>query len=1237
MSSPNSGEPFDAGDQDASVSKQPSEIAPLDQPMAARISDHADTPMSPAVADTSGPMPQVAPAENVPDNLRSEYSRALMSGETDGPNDFAERVAGVGLSLADGNPDPSAAAQAVNGAKALAAALPSHEELIDRSAAIAHDVYGEASPGAVAVVKQNLLDAWAQTGMTPDSLVAQANLDPEFKQLLATPPPAPVSASPQFPVSADLFSSEDQVQNPEGFVKAAGNQLLSDDPTGLAGIMKSLGLGNIHEEQAAWDKEAGEREQALIAEGVSPNKAFLQAQVGADIPPYAMAFGVGNIEGVGSIAARNAAVSEAVTHGALITSLQKWFPTLKSDEAAAARGTMRTASGNVQWTEDSFTAMMDGYKPLIAENMPARDQFIEDASAYAKASTAAKEQWVAEGNPAESFDPDAAGLVRPTPDPITTLINHAEGNPVGPKLEQGDPLLPLAEDIRGINESMRSRIEQNLDIEGWIERYWAHNWENPAEVNRTMSSGMRGRFATGRTIPYDIDGIMAGFKPGFPDPIDNMFRDISGKSAFIEHETALQTLEKQGQMYWDRSSRQDGDVKLNIPARRPKNQPEDGEAPQPKSTPRQITDDTGRPIEMANKIEGPEAQGKIGSEPPTYTGEAQKQIGQDHPVGEPAQTPPWYQEPLLTGPAEGAEAEAAAAKTGNTRNTPPDQEWAFAHPAVATTYNNWAGAGFNQWQRGGAIARNLQMASNASTALKLGLSGAHVFNIAQESFFSGLTQAFGEFAHGEIALGLKDMGMSVTLFPRLIDTYMTGREFQRSWVGNGGNTDVQQAIFKNFRDASARPMGRGAEYMIGQSRNLFTAWKNEGAWGLANLEGTLGKVARGAAAFPAVVGQAVNAAADDLGRIIGAGKTEGIPYKIAATPYRMAAWGAYRLGDVATTLSGPLFDDVIPKLKYGAAYKEMEMWMRHNPTADDATQLAQARQILDSMDDRFGELNQNNIFVSRSVKQVANATLLSTGWWYGTMRAFGKGMEDLASGQLTTRSRWLLAWPLGTAVIGNAYQAYMTGKGPQSVGDAAMAAFAPRTGGTLPSGEPERAKFLNPVKEFTDLYSLGFAAMHAGNDGVIDGVKAGISALGAYTGEKFNPALKAGIDAFFASKAGQDWKAKMMQDVNPFITSYQKKEGSNITTGQNWWGFGQAPRSIADPEALGTILDKVTARNRYNEQYSKWRQNQELENPDDNVDKPVYPAELMSNGGTGTATPRGASGRNSSGYWWKNK
>src|SRR5204862_1290930 len=94
----------------------------------------------------------------------------------------------------------------------------------------------------------------------------------------------------------------------------------------------------------------------------------------------------------------------------------------------------------------------------------------------------------------------------------------------------------------------------------------------------------------------------------------------------------------------------------------------------------------------------------------------------------------------------------------------------------------------------------------------------------------------------------------------------------------------------------------------------------------------------------------------------------------------------------------------------------------------------------DSVDNRMGQLVYDNLFWSKTFKDLAMASVRSVGWNIGTIRELGGGMLDVATegskalrgkpAELTHRAAYVMALPITVGMYGALYQYLRTGEGP---------------------------------------------------------------------------------------------------------------------------------------------------------------------------------------------------------------
>lgn len=105
------------------------------------------------------------------------------------------------------------------------------------------------------------------------------------------------------------------------------------------------------------------------------------------------------------------------------------------------------------------------------------------------------------------------------------LVGYIENRSLGAKLPDPD-LQKVADDIRDVNETYRSRIEQVMGLDegpSFIRDYYTHMWKDaPQVVEGRMAMGRQGsgRNLKARSIPTLQEGIDAGLTPLTENPIE---------------------------------------------------------------------------------------------------------------------------------------------------------------------------------------------------------------------------------------------------------------------------------------------------------------------------------------------------------------------------------------------------------------------------------------------------------------------------------------------------------------------------------------------------------------------------------------------------------------------------------------------------------------------------------------------------------------------------------------------
>ena len=176
---------------------------------------------------------------------------------------------------------------------------------------------------------------------------------------------------------------------------------------------------------------------------------------------------------------------------------------------------------------------------------------------------------------------------------------------------------------------------------------------------------------------------------------------------------------------------------------------------------------------------------------------------------------------------------------------------------------------------------------------------------------------------------------------------------------------------------------------------------------------------------------------------------------------------------------------MVPAVKFSAFGDLMGDWLRQNPHASDA-EIAVARVRIGNMvEDRFGEMNNQNIFWNKILKQSLGLGIRAPGWDLGLVRQIGGPVKDiygmmdnLARGKkfdpdLLDRPLFLVAGVAVTAAVNSLMTWLKTGTPPSD--QEALDFVAYRTGGLMKTfGKmfDERGELMGHAREMINMYPL---------------------------------------------------------------------------------------------------------------------------------------------------------------------
>lgn len=476
---------------------------------------------------------------------------------------------------------------------------------------------------------------------------------------------------------------------------------------------------------------------------------------------------------------------------------------------------------------------------------------------------------------------------------------------------------------------------------------------------------------------------------------------------------------------------------------------------------------------------------------------------------------------------------------------------AYAPEGFATVYNNFISRGIAEHGEAyGTAYEGMRRASNAVTAMELGASGYHFLTVSKAALDNSMANAINLMRKGHPIQATKQV-LKTPLAP--IRYALSGREVKNAYLGiSTGSRELEKTVDMLTR-AGGRAVGRShaPEYEFSTGGSYVTAIK------------------RGALK--------IQFAADRA-------QARGSQFRA----FGEARFAAKQVGRIMDTIAAPLFEQYIPAVKNGAFRENLGTWLQSNPNATEEQTLHAARQIWDSVDDRFGEMVQDNIFMNKIMKQVGMLMLRSWSWTVGQdVRMLGGAARDVArapfkkvTGTGPNDTRWTqkmdmaIAMPIVYGTLAAIYQGIKTGKPPEDTHDLA----APRTGGTDPvTRKPERLLIPGPEKDVMGGYEhFGTTA----GDKLATGPKA---LYQLWNNEDFrNDPILPG-DARKAPPWLWELVKYLGSDMVPISVrglTQGAKKGSNIGGAERLMGMREAPRYLTDPEGYEKMMKSIAT--------SKW-------------------------------------------------
>jgi hypothetical protein len=476
---------------------------------------------------------------------------------------------------------------------------------------------------------------------------------------------------------------------------------------------------------------------------------------------------------------------------------------------------------------------------------------------------------------------------------------------------------------------------------------------------------------------------------------------------------------------------------------------------------------------------------------------------------------------------------------------------AYAPENWARVYNNYISRGFHDIGTGeyGKAYDTARRGANAITALELGLSGYHALTMAKEGIVNGVSRGITELAAGKPIAAAKSL---VTAPATMITNAVKGRRLAKIYKGESIGSAKDRQIVDLLTEAGGRGAGykHAADYEFSGAGSYVTAWKRAAL--AMELRADMAKAKTGV--FPAA----------------------GIAGK--------------QIGRIMDTVAQPLFEKYIPYMKNGAFKENMASWLDRNPAATRQEQVAAARKIWDSIDNRFGEMVQDNVFWDKTLKQSAMLALRSWSWTIGgVVREIGGGLRDTGrfatgKGGWTDKMSYGIALPMVDAGVNAVYQYIKTGEPPKDIQDV----MAPRTGGVdAKTGLPERLQTPGYMK---DIYGFAEHPLQEAKNKIGTGPRMFGETLSMLNGQggadwRGDPILSPPNRGEPLTNKAPDWLLEYLQyltkNVGPIsVRQYiqGRKEGSNLNWVEQALGVKTAPAQLTDPEGHAQMMEGLRER-----------------------------------------------------------
>ena len=489
-------------------------------------------------------------------------------------------------------------------------------------------------------------------------------------------------------------------------------------------------------------------------------------------------------------------------------------------------------------------------------------------------------------------------------------------------------------------------------------------------------------------------------------------------------------------------------------------------------------------------------------------------------------------------------------------------QWVAPEP-VARLVNNYLSAGLHGRS---AIYDSLREAGNTLNMVQLGLSAFHATFASIDTMISRMALGLMQASRGEFGEAGKNVlgAFNPLTVKRSFDR---GKALEAAYLHPGTVRGVEAEVARMFVEGGGRK-SMDHFWNASATHDFFQSWKNGSLFRdvLETLRGDRDLTYQGAGDIPKLAAN--------------------IPWTVLTGAARLAAC-------TAQTVSHPLMQALVPRLKMGVFADLTEDYLRSHPNASDVERADFAIKAWDSVENRLGQMTYDNLFWHRVQKDLAFIMIRSVGWNLGTIRELGGGvldtvraLRDLKAGkpsEMTTRMAYAMAMPLVVGTLGAMMNYAFTGQAPQDWRDY----FFPRTGrpiGGEAGNAPERLIIPSYIKDVLEYSSAPLQTLLNKQNPLVSSATELYQNKDYYGGAIYNqddPAAKRLMEiGEWAFGQYAPFSARGMAHL----------AGTHTPAGieaLSFFGFQPAPAAIADPERVALI--------KWQENHRDWQRRQSRE------------------------------------------